>query len=46
MPDNGETRAESIRRFHQAHNVPILNALKKWLDEIEPNVLPNGRLEL
>lgn len=41
---NGETIADRIRRFRQQHSVPILNALKKWLDEIKPKVLPDSKL--
>ncbi|MEY9586679.1 hypothetical protein ABIA14_004868 [Sinorhizobium fredii] len=33
-PDAGETKADCIRRFRQQHSVPILNALKAWLDDI------------
>ncbi|AYG70485.1 MULTISPECIES: IS66 family transposase [Rhizobium] len=44
IPDDGETRDHCIRRFRQEHSVPILNALKKWLDEIAPKVLPDSKL--
>lgn len=43
-PDGGETQADSIRRFRQQHSVPILNALKEWLDKIAPKVLPDSKL--
>ncbi|WP_234819276.1 IS66 family transposase, partial [Sinorhizobium meliloti] len=43
-PEHGETQADSIRRFRQQHSVPILNALKTWLDEIAPKVLPDSKL--
>ncbi|WP_139812086.1 IS66 family transposase, partial [Ensifer aridi] len=43
-PDDGETQADCIRRFRQQHSVPILNALKEWLDEIAPKVLPDSKL--
>ncbi|MBP2445090.1 hypothetical protein JOH51_002529 [Rhizobium leguminosarum] len=43
-PDDGETRADCIRRFRQQHSVPILNALKEWLDQIAPKVLPHSKL--
>jgi transposase len=43
-PEDGVTQAESIRRFRQQHSVPILDALKKWLDEIAPKVLPDSKL--
>jgi transposase len=42
--DDGETQADCIRRFRQRHSVPILNALKEWLDEIAPKVLPESKL--
>ncbi|QKC73113.1 IS66 family transposase [Mesorhizobium loti] len=43
-PDKGETRDHCIRRFRQQHSVPILNALKAWLDDIAPKVLPDSKL--
>lgn len=43
-PDKGETQAHCIRRFRQQHSVPVLNALKEWLDEIAPKVLPDSKL--
>ncbi|MQW08195.1 IS66 family transposase [Sinorhizobium meliloti] len=42
-PEDGDTRADSIRRFRQQHSVPILTALKTWLDEIAPKVLPDSK---
>ncbi|GAA0005275.1 IS66 family transposase [Bradyrhizobium diazoefficiens] len=44
IPEKGETQAECIRRFRQQHSVPILNALKVWLTEIAPKVLPDSKL--
>lgn len=44
IPEKGETQAECIRRFRQQHSVPILHALKLWLDEIAPKVLPDSKL--
>jgi transposase len=43
-PNDGETQVDCIRRFRQQHSVPILNALKKWLDDIAPKVLPDSKL--
>jgi transposase len=43
-PDKGETQAECIRRFRQQHSVPILDALKAWLDDIKPKVLPDSKI--
>jgi transposase len=43
-PDKGETRDHCIRRFRQQHSVPVLNALKEWLDAIAPKVLPDSKL--
>ncbi|MND80700.1 Transposase IS66 family protein [compost metagenome] len=43
-PNDSETRVDCIRRFRQQHSVPILNALKKWLDDIAPKVLPDSKL--
>lgn len=40
----GETQADCIRRLRQQHSVPILNALKAWLDDIAPKVLPDSKL--
>ena len=40
----GETQADCIRRFRRQHSVPILNALKAWLDEIAPKVLPDSKI--
>lgn len=42
-PDVGETQADRIRRFRQRHSVPVLNALKEWLDKIAPKVLPESK---
>ncbi|MDE3241022.1 MAG: IS66 family transposase [Paracoccaceae bacterium] len=43
-PQEGETKADSTRRLRQHHSVPVLNALKEWLDEIAPKVLPDSKL--
>jgi transposase len=40
----GETQADCIRRFRQQHSVPILIALKAWLDAIAPKVLPDSKI--
>ena len=44
-PQDGDTQADSIGRFRQKHSVPILNALKQWLDEVAPKVLPDSKLD-
>ncbi|MER8383270.1 IS66 family transposase [Mesorhizobium sp. M1399] len=44
IPDDGETRDHCIRRFRQQHSVPILQALKAWLDDFAPKVLPDSKL--
>ncbi|QYA14639.1 IS66 family transposase [Rhizobium sp. AB2/73] len=44
-PNDGETQADCIRRFRQQHSIPVLNALKEWLDKIAPKVLPESKLE-
>lgn len=43
-PDAGETQADCIRRFRQQHSLPVLNALKTWLDNIAPKVVPDTKL--
>lgn len=43
-PDSGETPDQCIRRFRQQHSIPVLNALKEWLDQIAPRVLPDSKL--
>ncbi|MDK1390163.1 IS66 family transposase [Sinorhizobium sp. 8-89] len=43
-PEDGETQADCIRRSRQQHSVPVLNALKAWLDDIAPKVLPDSKL--
>lgn len=43
-PDKDETPDHCIHRFRQQHSVPILNALKAWLDDIAPKVLPDTKL--
>jgi transposase len=42
--DAGETQADCIRRFRQQHSLPVLNALKAWLDDIAPKVVPDTKL--
>jgi transposase len=43
-PEKGETQADCIRRFRQQHSIPVLNALKVWLDDMAPKVLPDSKL--
>jgi transposase len=43
-PDAGETQADCVRRFRQQHSLPVLNALKSWLDNIAPKVVPDTKL--
>ncbi len=43
-PDRDETPEQCFRRFRQQHSVPVLNALKLWLDDIAPKVLPDSKL--
>jgi transposase len=43
-PDDGEPQADDRRRFRQKHSVPVLNALKVWLDTIAPKVVPDTKL--
>lgn len=43
-PEKGETQADCIRRFRQQHSIPVLNALKIWLDDMAPKVLPDSKL--
>ena len=43
-PNDAETQADYMRRFRQKHTVPVLNALKAWLDAIEPKVVPDSKL--
>lgn len=33
-----------MRRFRQKHSVPVLSALKEWLDKIAPKVVPDTKL--
>lgn len=44
IPDEGETQASTMRRFRQKHSVPVLDALKAWLDAIAPKVVPDTKL--
>jgi hypothetical protein len=44
IPDEGETQASYMRRFRQKHSVPVLDALKAWLDDIAPKVVPDTKL--
>jgi hypothetical protein len=43
-PDDGETQADCIRRLRQKHSVPVLDALKEWLDRMAPKVVPDTKL--
>jgi transposase len=43
-PAEGETRTDYISRLRHKHSVPVLDALKKWLDDIAPKVLPDTKL--
>ncbi|MBX4876880.1 IS66 family transposase [Rhizobium bangladeshense] len=43
-PDAGETQFDCIRRFRQQHSLPVLIALKIWLDTIAPKVVPDTKL--
>lgn len=43
-PDKGETQADCIRRFRQQHSIPVLSALKQWLDAIASKVPPDSKL--
>lgn len=43
-PDADETQADCVRRFRQQHSLPVLNALKAWLDTIAPKVVPDTKL--
>ena len=42
-PDAGETQVDCIRRFRQQHSLPVLIALKIWLDTIAPKVVPDTK---
>ncbi len=44
IPEEGETQANYMRRFRQKHSVPVLGALKAWLDAIAPKVVPDTKL--
>lgn len=33
-----------MRRVRQRHSIPVLNALKAWLDAIAPKVMPDTKL--
>ncbi|MFP1131221.1 IS66 family transposase [Asticcacaulis sp. W401b] len=44
IPGDSETKYECIRRFRQKHSVPVLTALKQWLDDIAPKVPPDSKL--
>jgi transposase len=43
-PDDGETQADRIRRLRQKHSIPVLDALKEWLDRMAPKVVPDTKL--
>ncbi len=38
------TLADCVRRFRQQHSVPVLKALKSWLDTIAPKIVPDTKL--
>jgi transposase len=40
----GENRTDYTYQLRQQHSVPLLNAFKKWLDELQPLVLPESLL--
>ncbi|MCP3477713.1 IS66 family transposase (plasmid) [Bradyrhizobium sp. CCGUVB1N3] len=44
-PGDGETQVDYIRRLRQKHSLPVLDALKAWLDAIAPKVVPDTKLE-
>lgn len=44
LQDDGETQADCIRRLRQRHSVPVLDALKEWLDRMAPKVVPDTKL--
>lgn len=33
-----------MHRFRRQHSIPVLNALKEWLDAIAPKVPPDTKL--
>jgi transposase len=37
-------QADCTHRFRQQHSLPVLNALKAWLDAIAPKVVPGTKL--
>ncbi|WP_027584776.1 IS66 family transposase [Bradyrhizobium sp. Ai1a-2] len=44
-PGDSETQVDYIRRLRQKHSLPVLDALKAWLDAIAPKVVPDTKLE-
>ena len=40
----GETRVDYTFRLRQQHSVPLLESLRKWLDEQAPQILPESLL--
>lgn len=40
----GRRRPTRIRRFRQQHSLPVLNALKVWLDNIAAKIEPDTKL--
>ncbi|OTP68786.1 IS66 family transposase [Caballeronia sordidicola] len=40
----GETRVDYTLRLRQQHSVPLLESLRKWLDEQAPQILPKSLL--
>ena len=43
-PRPGGTAGSCIRRSGQQHSLPVLNALKAWLDNIAPKIVPDTKL--
>ena len=43
-PGANETQADCVRRFRRQHSLSVLNALKAWLDNIAPKVVPDTKL--
>jgi transposase len=41
-PSEGETRADYVLRLRQQHSLPVLVALKTWLNDMAPKVLPES----
>lgn len=43
-PRSRGDKVDCIRRFRQQHSLPVLNALKTWLDNIAPKVVLDTKL--